>query len=55
MSSSDSIRSSATDVDNLNALAKRIIARRRQYYEEIKEAAIEYVKTLEPCEYDPEY
>ena len=55
MSSEDSIRSSATTVDNLNELGKRIIARRRKFYEDIKRAAIEYVKSLDPCEYDPEY
>lgn len=55
MSSEDSIRSSATTVDNLNELGKRIIARRRKFYEDIKRAAVEYVKSLEPCEYDPEY
>jgi predicted DNA-binding protein (UPF0278 family) len=55
MATEDAVRETNGNVKKMDALAWRIINRRKQFVEELVYAYSEYKKTLPPCEYDLEY
>ena len=55
MATEDAVKETNGNVKKMDALAWRIINRRKQFVEELVYAYSEYKNTLPPCEYDLEY
>ena len=55
MATEDAVKETNGNVKKMDALAWRIINRRKQFVDELVYAYSEYKKTLPPCEYDSQY
>ena len=55
MATEDAVKETNGNVKKMDALAWRIINRRKQFVDELVYAYSEYKKTLPPCEYDHQY